>query len=88
MTNEQKTTSADYLSPLEALAFAVEILGTQKDLARALGITQPAVSQMLAGTRPIPAIRARQVEQATGGKVRKEHLRPDVFADDCDCSAA
>ena len=36
------------------------------------------MSQMVGGTRPIPAEHCPAIERATGGAVRCEELRPDV----------
>lgn len=41
--------------------------------------TQSLVSQWEAGTVVIPPERCAQIEQVTGGAVRREALRPDVF---------
>lgn len=41
--------------------------------------TQSLVSQWEAGTVEIPPERCAQVEQVTGGKVRRVDLRPDIF---------
>lgn len=60
---------------------AVEILGGTTDLAKAVGVNPSFVSQWLNGTRPVPATRCRAIEIATDGKVTREDLRPDVFAD-------
>lgn len=55
------------------LKLALEAAGSGKALAAALGISQAAVSQW---TR-IPVDRVVQVETIT--KVKREHLRPDIF---------
>jgi DNA-binding transcriptional regulator YdaS (Cro superfamily) len=51
---------------------------TQAQLARTIGVHPQAVSQYVRGTRPIPAERAIQIEQALAGEVRVEDLRPDL----------
>lgn len=38
------------------------------------------VSQWLNGYRPISALRAKKIEDATEGAVKRAALRPDVFA--------
>lgn len=58
---------------------AIQILGTQKALAEAVGVTPQCVSQWVSGGRPIPPTRCRAIEAATGGKVTAHELRPDVF---------
>jgi len=65
------------MSPIEK---AVEILGGQTKLARAVGVKPSFVSQWLSGQRPVPATRCGAIESATGGKVTREDLRPDVFS--------
>lgn len=58
---------------------------TQAQLARTIGVHPQAVSQYIRGTRPIPAERAIQIEQALAGEVRADDLRPDLtFARDAD----
>lgn len=46
---------------------------TQQGFALRVGVTQGRISQILAGHGASPALAAR-IEQATGGKVRKESL--------------
>jgi len=52
---------------------------SQSALAKTLGVTQGAISHWVNGTSPIPADRCPAIEQATGGLVRCEDLRPDVL---------
>jgi len=52
---------------------------TQVGLAEKLGVTQGLVHQWLRGLTRITAERAIEIERATGGKVTREELRPDVF---------
>lgn len=51
---------------------------SQVELARKLGVTSGAVSQWANGTTKVAAERCPAIEQATGGLVRCEDLRPDV----------
>lgn len=51
---------------------------SQGSLAKALGVTPGAVNQWVSGATSITAERCVQIEQATGGLVRCEDLRPDV----------
>lgn len=51
---------------------------TQQEFADQVGVTQGRVSQWLKGEK-IPAERCIQIEAATGGKVTRYDLRPDVF---------
>lgn len=61
-----------------ALHLAIEFLGSQAALARRLGIRPQAVQQWTTTGR-VPADRCLAVEQATGGKISRYDLRPDVF---------
>jgi len=51
----------------------------QADLAAALGVSPGLVSHWNTGRVKITAERAKQIEQATNGAVRRHELRPDVF---------
>ena len=59
----------------KALLRAIEAAGGAGALARALGISQPAVSQM----NRCPAERTLAVEAACGGRVTRHELRPDLY---------
>lgn len=50
----------------------------QADLARALGVTPGLVNQWVTGATKPTAERCIQIDEATGGLVRCEDLRPDV----------
>ena len=52
--------------------------GSNRDLARAVGVSDVIVSQWKTGTRQVSAERCPAIERATGGQVRCEDLRPDV----------
>lgn len=52
--------------------------GSNRDLARAVGVSDVIVSQWKTGTRQVPAERCPAIERTTGGAVRCEDLRPDV----------
>jgi DNA-binding transcriptional regulator YdaS (Cro superfamily) len=56
---------------------ASEILGSQAQLAKAIGVTQPTLNQWITGDRPVPIGRCTQIEQATNGEVTRKDLRPD-----------
>lgn len=60
------------------VALACKALGSQAELAKALGITPSAVNQWVTGHKPIPAERCPAIERATNGAVKCEDLRPDV----------
>lgn len=58
---------------------AVEVLGSQQKLAEAANASPQAVSFWVSGERTISAEYALRVEHATGGKVTRYDLRPDIF---------
>lgn len=58
---------------------AVREHGSQAKLAAALGCSQQLVSQMLTGRVRVTAEMAVKLDAATGGKVSRHHLRPDIF---------
>ena len=62
----------------DAIECAISTIGSQSELARALGIRPQAVQKWVRLGR-VPADRVLAVEDATGGKVTRFDLRPDVF---------
>src|SRR5581483_2812820 len=62
-----------------ALATAVEIVGGQAALARILGVTQPNVWHWLHKSERVPGEYVLKIEEATGGKVSRHDLRPDLY---------
>ena len=52
--------------------------GNVKKLAKAINVSPVMVSQGKTGVRQVPAERCPDIEQATGGAVSCEELRPDV----------
>jgi DNA-binding transcriptional regulator YdaS (Cro superfamily) len=58
-----------------ALQHAIQAAGGPAELARTLGITIQAVC----GWRRCPTRRAIDVENATGGVVSRQRLRPDLY---------
>jgi len=62
----------------DPLLEAAQCVGGQANLARALGVTPAAISQIIAGSRKTPPDRCPAIEHATGGAVKVEDLRPDV----------
>ena len=65
----------------ELVKRAVEICGSQSELARRIGgrVRQGHIWKWINYTRVIPAERAIQIERATEGRVSRYELRPDVF---------
>ncbi len=62
-----------------ALEKAVEILGSQAELARKIGKKQAHIWNWLHRDRRVPADMAMQIELATDGKVTRHELRPDIY---------
>lgn len=73
-TSPRITGSTPTLS--EQLA-AAEI--SQSELAEKLGVSHGLVSHWCTGRKRITAERARDIELATGGRISRQALRPDVF---------
>ena len=69
---------------------AVEICGSQKELARRIGgrVKQGHVWKWLHETKVLPAERAIQIERATNGRVTRYELRPDIFGEPPEETAA
>jgi DNA-binding transcriptional regulator YdaS (Cro superfamily) len=63
---------------MDALDRAIDIFGTQENLARELGIRSPSISEWRARGR-VPLERCVKIEKATKGQVTRYDLRPDVF---------
>lgn len=61
---------------------AVTATGSNAALAAALGVHESAISLWKTGRRKVPAKYCIAVELATGGKVTRYDLRPDVFGAD------
>jgi DNA-binding transcriptional regulator YdaS (Cro superfamily) len=62
---------------MNGLKTAIQHFGSRKALAEAMGLTVMAIHQW--ETRQVPAERAVQIEQITGGKVKRQELRPDLY---------
>lgn len=56
----------------------VDIVGSQTELARVLGVKQPSVNNWKIRSR-IPAERVLEIEKIVGGQVTRYEMRPDVF---------
>lgn len=61
---------------------AVEIVGSQSALAAMIGVRPQAVQQWVA-TGIAPVRRVIAIEQASGGKVSRHELRPDIYPEEC-----
>lgn len=62
---------------MDGLSRAIELLGSQAALARAIGVVPMAISNWK--TRGVPVQKCGEIEKATAGAVRKHDLRPDIF---------
>tara|TARA_R110000782_G_C14819221_1_gene413897 strand:- start:37606 stop:37860 length:255 start_codon:yes stop_codon:yes gene_type:complete len=51
-------------------------VGSQANLARLLDVKPPTVAEWVAGKRPVPSVRAVEMESLVGGDVPKETLCP------------
>lgn len=62
------------------VAEAITIVGSQAKLAKAAGVSQQSISFLLNRQMGMSAEMAVRLERATGGRVSKERLRPDLFS--------
>lgn len=65
----------------EALSRAIELVGGQTQLARLLGVKQANVWHWLNRAHNVPGEYVLAIEKATGGKVGRHDLRPDLYPD-------
>jgi DNA-binding transcriptional regulator YdaS (Cro superfamily) len=63
---------------MNAISRAIECLGSQEQLAKAIDLTQAAISQYVTGNKRPSAEVAIRIEDVTEGLVRAEELRPDI----------
>lgn len=63
-------------SPLEK---AIDAVGSQAELAKALGVKPQHVWNWLHRDDKVPAEQVLPIETATGGKVSRHELRPDLY---------
>ncbi len=66
----------------EALSRAIELVGGQTQLARLLGVKQANVWHWLNRAQHVPAEYVLPIEKATGGKVGRRDLRPDLYPEE------
>lgn len=67
-------------TPFEALEQALQIAGSQSELARICGVQQPTVWKWLQSSKRIPAEHVLRVEAAT--RIPRHYLRPDIYPAD------
>lgn len=72
-TNKQSV----YRGPVSTLNTAIQHFGSRRALADALGLTVMAIHQW--ENRQVPAERAVEIEILSGGKIKRESLRPDLY---------
>lgn len=66
----------------KALSTAISVVGGQSALARALEVSQPNVWYWLHKAKAVPAEHVLAIERATGGKVTRHDLRPDLYPEE------
>ena len=65
---------------IEALKAAIpEYFATQGALAKVVGRTPQAVSEIVRQGKKVPAEWCLPIEEATGGKITRHDLRPDLY---------
>ncbi|MFI9652822.1 transcriptional regulator [Guyparkeria halopsychrophila] len=63
-----------------ALARAVDLAGSQSELARRIGVDQPHIWNWLnRGRKRVPGEYVIPIEEAVGGAVTRQQLRPDLY---------
>jgi len=62
----------------EAFKRVVEIVGSKAEIARQCGVSGQHIQKWKS---QVPAVHVIKLEKLTGGAVRREELRPDVFYD-------
>lgn len=72
------------MTGIEALKHAIVLLGSQGEVARAVGVKQPSVSFIVTKGERVPAEWCIPLEKATEGAVTRHDLRPDLYPIDDD----
>ncbi|WP_273761564.1 transcriptional regulator [Aeromonas hydrophila] len=62
----------------ETIKIAIDIVGTQKKLAEACGVSQAAVQKWLHGKSKVAPENVLPLVKATNGAVRAHQIRPDL----------
>ncbi|EBE1135713.1 helix-turn-helix domain-containing protein [Salmonella enterica] len=57
---------------------AIAIVGTQKELAKACGVSQAAVQKWLHGKAKVAPQNVASIVDATGGQIKAYQVRPDL----------
>ena len=58
---------------------AILIIGTQKKMGEAIGVSQAAVQKWLHGLNPVSPKFVLPIEKATKGQITRHELRPDIY---------
>lgn len=67
---------------IKYLQRAIEILGGQAALARAIGVSQPCIHYWIHRNRKVPSEQVLVIEKAVKGLVTRHQLRPDIYPSD------
>lgn len=54
---------------------------SQEQFAKQIGVSQGLIWQWLDGRTRITAERAKDIEEKTGGEIRRHDLRPDIYGE-------
>lgn len=73
------------MNPLEK---AIQVAGGQSELARKCGASQQQISYWLhKAKKRVPAEYVIPIERATGGRVSRHELRPDLYPEETETAA-
>lgn len=64
---------------IEALREAKDLIGSESAMADVVGVKQPSVNYILNSGKKVPAEWCISIEEATGGKITRHQLRPDLY---------
>ncbi len=79
MAKKTKLTNEEMSISVKAIKDAVELFGSQNKLAIAIGTSRQRICSYLNDGMIIPVHWAVEIEIATGGKIKRSRLRPDIF---------
>ena len=64
---------------MKAIKKAIDIAGSQSELARQMGVTPQFIHQVYKKGTPLPSVHCKTIKKITNGQVMEWELRPDVF---------
>ena len=67
------------MSRLKAISLAADIVGSKAELARAIRVDAATISKWFKESREPTPEQAREIERMTGGQIKREWIRPDIF---------